>query len=208
MCPRREETAEQWDPALLAQVDAVIAGRLSSHFDALQHLLQPRTCLDASRDSALSDRATIIAFSGDMDRLFATFAIATGAAATGMQVSIFFTFWGLNAIRRRTIVRGKSLCEKLMALMLPSGPARLGTSKMNMLGAGPAFFRHVMRKRNVQSLPDLVATAKEAGVRLVACQTSMDVMGIRKEELLDGVEFGGVATYLADARDSRITLFI
>ena len=77
-----------------------------------------------------------------------------------------------------------------------------------MWGAGPAFFRHVMKKRNVQSLPDLLAAAREAGVRLVACRTSMEVMGIRKEELIDGVEFGGVATYLADARDSRISLFI
>ena len=208
MSPDHNDAAVQWDPALLGQIDAMIAARLSSGPDPLQRLLQPRTCSAQAPRSTPTERATIVAFSGDMDKLFATFVIATGAAATGMQVSIFFTFWGLNAIRQKALLRGKGLCEKLMALMLPSGPARLGTSKMNLFGAGPTFFRYVMRKRNVLSLPDLVAMAREAGVRLVACQTSMDVMGIRREELIDGVEIGGVATYLADARDSRITLFI
>jgi len=209
VCPICPQTVGPVDPAMLAHIDAMITARLSQHLDALrQQREQPLSQRGQAADPALSNRATIVAFSGDMDKLFATFVIATGAAATGMQVSIFFTFWGLNAIRQKAELRGKTLCEKLMALMLPSGPARLGTSKMNMLGAGPAFFRYVMKKRNVQTLPDLVAMAREAGVRLVACQTSMDVMGIRKEELIEGVEFGGVATYLADARDSRITLFI
>ena len=209
MGPTRSPTAERIDSELMGQIDSMITARLSPYLDALR---QPRGQALASGGQAtgraLSNRATIIAFSGDMDKLFATFVIATGAAATGMEVSIFFTFWGLNAIRQRAVLKGKGLCEKLMALMLPSGPARLGTSRMNMFGAGPVFFRYVMKKRNVQSLPDLVAMAREAGVRLVACQTSIEVMGIRKEELIDGVEFGGVATYLADARDSRISLFI
>ena len=209
MCPSGGETAEQLDPVLLAQIDAIMTAKLSPYVDALrQQQHQALTSRGLVVDRGLSNRATIIAFSGDMDKLFATFVLATGAAAAGMQVSIFFTFWGLNAIRQKALLRGKTLYGKLMALMLPSGPARLGTSRMNMLGMGPAFFRYVMKKRNVQSLPDLVAMARQAGVRLVACQTSMEVMGIRKEELIDGVETGGVATYLADARDSRISLFI
>ena len=209
MCPIHSQTAERIDPDLLAKIDAMIKARLSPYLDALSKPQgQPLTSSDQAADHVLANRATIVAFSGDMDKLFATFVIATGAAVTGMEVSIFFTFWGLNAIRQKAVLKGKGLCEKLMALMLPSGPSRLGTSRLNMFGAGPAFFRYVMKKRNVQSLPDLVAMAREAGVRLVACQTSMEVMGIRKEELIDGVEFGGVATYLADARDSKITLFI
>ncbi len=196
---------EHTDPELIARIDSMITARLAPYLDVLR---QPEDRPSVDIDRTLSNRTTIIAFSGDMDKLFATFVLATGAAASGMQVSIFFTFWGLNALRKKSVLRGKGLCEKLMALMLPSGPARLGTSRMNMFGAGPVFFRYVMRKRNVQSLPDLLTAAREAGVRLVACRTSMEVMGIRQEELIDGVEFGGVATYLADARDSRISLFI
>src|SRR3990172_810838 len=141
----RGETVEQLDPALRSQIDATIQARLSSYLDALSMPQgQPLTSSGQAADHVLANRTTIVAFGGDMDKLFATFVIATGAAATGMQVSIFFTFWGLNAIRKKAMLRGKDLCEKLMALMLPSGPSRLGTSRMNMFGAGPAFFRYVM----------------------------------------------------------------
>jgi peroxiredoxin family protein len=96
----------------------------------------------------------------------------------------------------------------MIAAMLPAGPHRVGTSNMNMLGVGPAFFKTIMRKKHVQLLPELIETASDLGVRLVACQMSMDIMGITREELLDGVEYGGVAAYLGDASDSRVTLFI
>jgi peroxiredoxin family protein len=205
MGERSSMVAESVDPALLRLIDAAVEARVEA---CLRAQGQCGISREPGGDQAVSNRATLVCFSGDMDKLFAAFTIAVGAAACGMQVSMFFSFWGLNALRRRRVFKGKGLCQRLMAVMLPCDPGRLGTSRMNWLGAGPAFFRHVMKSRKVQSLPDLTAAAREMGVRLVACHTSMDVMGIRKEELIDGVEMGGVATYLADARDSRITLFV
>jgi peroxiredoxin family protein len=153
-----------------------------------------------------SDRVTIVVFSGDFDKLVTSFIMATGAAAMGSQVSMFFTFWGLHILKKETQFKGKSLTAKMLAAMLPAGPA--GTSKMNMLGVGPAFFKALMRKKKVASLEELIALAVEMEVKMTACTTSMDLMGVRVEELRDGVSLGGVATYLQDACDSRVTLFI
>ena len=152
------------------------------------------------------DKATIVVFSGDMDRLIAAFIVASGAAAMGTEVNLFFTFWGLSALRQTRSFRSKTIPEKMLAAMLPVGPG--GTSKMNMLGIGPKFFNYVMKQRNVETLDDLIETAKDMEVRLVACQMSMGIMGITEDELMDGVEFGGVAAYLGDACESRVTLFI
>jgi peroxiredoxin family protein len=183
------------DEALTAQIGRLVDAKVAEKLDAA-----------ASRKAA--NRAALIVFSSDLDKVMAAFIIAAGAAAMGMDVTMYFTFWGLSAIRKTTRLRHKSFAEKLTSLMLPSGPGSLGTSKLNLLGMGPAFFKAIMKKKNVQALPDLIALAREAGVRLVACQMSMMMMGIQKEELMDGVRYGGVATYLADARDCGITLFI
>ncbi|HSO32678.1 MAG TPA: DsrE/DsrF/DrsH-like family protein [Labilithrix sp.] len=153
-----------------------------------------------------SDRVTIVVFSNDFDKLFASFVIATGAAAMGSSVSLFFTFWGLTAIKKKTKLRGKRITDKMLSAVLPAGAG--GTSRMNMFGLGPTVFRSLMRKKKISSLEDLIALAREMGVRMIGCQMSMDVMGIQSDELLDGVEVGGVATYLQDACDSRATLFI
>ncbi|MCA9258266.1 MAG: DsrE/DsrF/DrsH-like family protein [Planctomycetales bacterium] len=161
-----------------------------------------------ANDAAPADRATIVAFSGDMDKLMAAFIIATGAAAMGMEVCLFFTFWGLAAVKKQTLYRGKGILERLMAAMLPSGPHRLSTSKMNFLGAGPTFFKTVMRRKNVTSLPELVELAQELDVKMVACEMSMGVMGVTREEMIEGLEYGGVAAYLGDAAQSKVTLFI
>jgi peroxiredoxin family protein len=185
------------DPSLADYIDQLVAAKVSERVEALQKEAKPP-----------SNRATIVAFSGDMDKLIAAFIIATGAAAMGMDVCMYFTFWALAALKKKTRLKGKPLADKLMALMLPSGSSQLGTSKMNMLGLGPAFFGHVMKKKHLSSLSELIGLAHDMGVRIVACQTAMEVMGITREELMDGLDFGGVATYLADARDSRITLFV
>jgi len=153
-----------------------------------------------------SDRVTIVVFSNDFDKLVAAFVIATGAAAMGSSVSLFFTFWGLTAIRTKTKLRGKRITDKMLSAVLRAGAG--GTSRMNMFGIGPKLFRSVMRQKKISSLEDLIMLARELEVRMVACQMSMDVMGIHADELLDGVEIGGVATYLQDACDSRATLFI
>ena len=155
-----------------------------------------------------SNRASLLVFSGDMDRLVAAFTVALASVASGLEVSMYFTFWGLTALRRRRTFAGKTLGEKLAGLLLPSGPATVGTSRLHMAGMGPRFFRRLMRRRNVASLPEMIAMAQELGVKMIACEMSMHVMGIRRDELIPGIEYGGAATYLADAAGAKVTLFI
>ncbi len=151
----------------------------------------------------------MIVFSGDLDKAIASFIIANGAAAMGGQVNMFFTFWGLNILRKnQSVPVKKDLISKLFGWMMPRGSKRLGLSKMNMLGMGSAMIRSVMKKQNVYSLEELIRQAQQAGVKITACQMSMDVMGIQSEELIDGVEIGGVATMLADNDKSDMNLFI
>jgi peroxiredoxin family protein len=180
----------------MAQLQEALA-QVKTRLDLVEEALQPRC-----------QHVTIVAFSGDMDRLYAALAIATGAAAMGMKVSVFFTFWGLNAIRKRRVLKGKGLCQALISLLLPSGPHHLPTSRFNMLGIGPRFFGYLMRKGRLSNVPGLIETARQAGVRLVACQNTVELMGIRPDELIEGIEFGGVATYLMDAARSKVSLFI
>jgi peroxiredoxin family protein len=197
------------DPRWEKHLEELVERKVAERFDRLQASIdQALERLHTAPAAALADRATIVVFSGDMDRLMAAFVIATGAAAMAMEVSMYFTFWGLTALKKTTSFAGKSLPEKLIAAMLPSGPSRVGTSRLNMLGLGPVFFKMMMRQNHVESLPDLITLARDMGVRLIACQMSMGVMGIRQEELLDGLDYGGVGTYLGDACDSKITLFI
>ncbi len=148
-------------------------------------------------------------FSGDFDKVMAAFIIANGAAAMKSEVTMFFTFWGLNALRRADPPKvAKNLVERMFAWMMPRGPDRLILSKMNMGGMGLAMIKGIMRKKNISTLGALIEGAKRAGVRLVVCSMSMDLMGIRREELIDGVEEGGVATYLDRAEAGTVNLFI
>lgn len=158
--------------------------------------------------SAGNDK-TMVVFSGDLDKAIATFIIANGAAAMGRKVTLFFTFWGLNILRKNGKVHvKKNLVETMFGKMMPRGSCKLGLSRMNMGGMGAKMIRSVMKSKNVSSLEELIQSAMDAGVRIVACQMSMDVMGIHQEELLDGVEIGGVATFLGSAETSDTNLFI
>jgi peroxiredoxin family protein len=159
-------------------------------------------------ERAPGDRVAIIIFSGDLDRALAAFIIATGAASMGQQVSMFFTFWGLAVLRKGTQFSGKTLPQKMMALMSPGSSKSLPVSKMNYFGAGAKMLRGMMKDKNVSSLEEMIALARELGVRMIACEMSRDLMGIREEEMAAGLECGGVATYLADALKSRTSLFI
>jgi peroxiredoxin family protein len=155
------------------------------------------------------DKTTIILFSGDLDKAMAAFIIANGAAAYDQEVTMFFTFWGLNALRKEEHVPvQKGFLEKMFSWMMPRGANKLGLSKMNMAGLGPKMIKHVMKKHNALTLPQLIEMAKEQGVKLVACTMTMDLLGIKKEELIDGVELGGVAAYLGDATEGKVNLFI
>jgi peroxiredoxin family protein len=177
--------------------------------DALQQQVQQlQAQLDALRAQSPDNRLSMVVFSGDLDRVLAAFVIASGAAASGMEVSMFFTFWGLTALRQRRESRGKTLFQKLMGWMTPVGIRGLGVSKMNFGGIGAKMLRTMMRQQGVPQPEEMAQMARELGVRIVACQMSMDVMGIHKEELIDGVEVGGVATFLGEATRSKATLFI
>ena len=152
---------------------------------------------------------TMVLFSGDFDKAMAAFIIANGALAMGKEVTIFVTFWGLDVLKKPTMSgAGKNMLEKMVTMMRPKGPANLPTSKMNFAGIGPKLFHYMMGKKNVASLQTLVDTALEFGVRIVACQMSMDVMGIKKEDLIDNIEFGGVAAFLGSSFNSNTTLFV
>jgi CoA-disulfide reductase len=159
--------------------------------------------------SASRENATIVLFSGELDKALAAMVIANGAAAMGKKVSIFCTFWGLNALRKDQSVKvEKTLVESMFGMMMPRGAEKLPLSRMQMGGAGKAMMVQVMKDKNVDSLPSLMKQAREMGVSFIACTMSMDVMGIKREELIDGIEFGGVATYLAESEDAGLTLFI
>ena len=151
---------------------------------------------------------TIIVFSGDMDKLMTAFMLATDAAALGIPVFMYFVFWGLAAVRKGNRVRGKGLLDRMLSAMLGSGPGSVGLSKWNLLGLGRPVFDRVLRLHHVEPLGNLILLARELGVRMVVCQTAMEVMGVKREELLDGVEFGGVTTVVDAAQNSATTLFI
>ncbi len=155
-------------------------------------------------------RKTLIVFSGDMDKVLAAFVIANGAAAMGDDVTMFFTFWGLNALRKPTGPRanGKSFLQGMFGRMMPRGPEKLTLSKMNFGGLGASMMKRVMRERNVSSLTDMIATAREQGIKMMVCTMSMDVMGLKPEELIDGLEYVGVASYLGEADEANVNLFI
>ena len=174
----------------------------------IRAVIEKRT-VEQPESAVRPDGKTFVVFSGDLDKTIAAFIMANGAAAMGRSVTIFFTFWGLNILRRPEKVKtDKTLIERLFGAMMPRGSKKLGLSRMNMGGAGAKMIRGIMKQKNVSSLEELIQSAIDHGVRLVACQMSMDIMGIRQEELIDGVELGGVATFLGSGENSDMSLFI
>ena len=164
--------------------------------------------LTALEDSQPEDKVAIVIFSGDLDRVLAGFVIATGAAALGQEVSMFFTFWGLSTLKKSTRLSGKSLFEAMMAVMSPGSSEKLPVSKMNYFGVGAKMLRKMMKDKNVSSLEEMMEMSREMGVTMMACEMSRDVMGIQEEELLNGLEPAGVATFLGESLRSRTNLFI
>ncbi|MPM64507.1 Coenzyme A disulfide reductase [bioreactor metagenome] len=168
-----------------------------------------KASLMASSANEPTDGKTIIVFSGDLDKVLASFIIANGAAAMGRPVTMFFTFWGLTVLRKteKQSVK-KTFMESMFGTMLPRGSKKLKLSRMHMGGMGTAMMKRIMNDKNVDSLEALIQKAMKSGVKIVACTMSMDVMGIKPEELIDGVELGGVGAYLGDAEESNVNLFI
>jgi peroxiredoxin family protein/TusA-related sulfurtransferase/rhodanese-related sulfurtransferase len=150
-----------------------------------------------------------VVFSGDLDKTIAAFIMANGAAAMGRDVTMFFTFWGLNILRKPKKVKvKKNIVEKMFGVMMPRGTKKLGLSRMNMGGMGAKMIRWIMKEHNIQSLEELIQQAIDHGVRIIACQMSMEIMGIKREELIDGIELGGVSTFLGAGELSDMSLFI
>jgi peroxiredoxin family protein len=185
-----------------ADVDPTQVQALEEKITALEKRLRD------VEERAPEDRVSLIVFSGDLDRVLAAFVIATGAAAMGQQVSMFFTFWGLSVLRKGRQLSGKTVFQKMMTLMSPRSSQSLPVSKMNYFGVGAKMLRSMMKEKNVSSLENMISLARDLGVRMIVCEMSRDVMGISESELVGGLEFGGVATFLADSLKSRTSLFI
>jgi peroxiredoxin family protein len=154
-------------------------------------------------------KMTLIIFSNDFDKAMAAFILATGALSSGIKVTMFFTFWGLSLLRKENYSgKGKSLIEMMFGWMLPKGIRGVVLSKMNFFGPGTFMMKKVMQKKKIPSLEELMKTAVALNVKMIACTTSMEMMGIKREELIDNIETGGVTTYLGGAVGSEINLFI
>jgi peroxiredoxin family protein/TusA-related sulfurtransferase len=155
------------------------------------------------------DHATIIVFSNDLDKVIAAFIIANGAQAMGKKISMFFTFWGLNVLRKDENVRiKKTFIERMFGMMMPRGATRLILGKMHMMGMGTGMILGLMKKYNVTPVEAMMRSILDGGGTFIACTMSMNLMGIRREELIDGIEEGGVATMLGDADQGHINFFI
>jgi peroxiredoxin family protein/TusA-related sulfurtransferase len=206
---RATEDAFASDIQIWCQRTGNILVHLETKDGIIEALVEKATIKHYEENVSQHNDKTIVVFSGDLDKTIATFIIANGAAALGRKVTIFFTFWGLNILRKPKHIRvRKTIIEKMFGFMMPRGTYKLGLSRMNMFGMGSKMIRQIMKSKHVSSLEELIADALNHGVRLVACQMSMDIMGIHKEELIDGVELGGVATFLGSGELSDMSLFI
>ena len=170
-----------------------------------------RGTLPSRADARRPTKKTIILFSGDFDNVMAALIIANGAAAMGDEVTIFCTFWGLNILRKTERVETKdkkSTLQSMFGRMMPKGTRKLGLSKMNFAGAGSPMMRKATKDAGGMSLEELFDSAVEQGVKFIACTLSMDILGFKEEELIDGVEYAGVAAYLGEADEANVNLFI
>jgi peroxiredoxin family protein len=189
-------------------LDTTLALDAQPLLDRIAELEQRVATLEQAPAQSIEDRLAMVVFSGDLDKTIAALIIATGAAAMGLEVSMFFTFWGLGAVKKQKVYAGKNILEQGFTAMLPAGTSQLGLSQLNFFGAGAQIIRKLMREHEVSSVEELLAMAQDLGVRLVVCDMSRELLGVRDAELIEGLEFGGVATFMADAARSKVTLFI
>jgi len=162
-------------------------------------------------ESGTKDQLSMVVFSGDLDKILAAMIIATGAAAFDMKVKLFFTFWAISSLRHpKKYGKGKNFMEKMFGIMLPKGSGKVKLSNMNMGGMGTSMIKGIMKKHHVASLEEMFRTAGELGVEINICEMSMNLMGFKKEEMIDypAMSVCGVATFLSDAQESKIQLFI
>ncbi len=184
----------------------------SQGLEAIQkQVLELKAQLDSLSKNVAEDKLSMIVFSGDLDKVLASFIIATGATAMGMDVVMFFTFWGTPVLRDKgKSVGGKDMMGKMFGTMLPKGVDGMKLSKMNMGGMGTSMMKSLMKKKNVASMEQLIEMAGELGVRVFICEMSMDLMGLKREEMIDypNLTYCGVAKFLEEAQNSKVQLFI
>ena len=188
--------------------DVTSSGNSVSAESLVERLTALETRLEALEESQPDDKVAIIVFSGDLDKVLAAYIIATGAAALGQEVSMFFTFWGLSVLKKRNRLADKNIFEKMMAVMSPGNSEELPVSQMNYFGVGAKMLRKMMKDKNVSSLEEMMGLAREMDVKLLACEMSRDLMAVSDEELMDGLEPAGVASFLGESLRSRTNLFI
>ncbi|MFC1859024.1 DsrE/DsrF/DrsH-like family protein [Thermodesulfobacteriota bacterium] len=182
-----------------------------THVELEQQLSELKTQMESLSKASPENKLSMIVFSGDLDKALASFIIATGAVAMGMDVVMFFTFWGTPILREKgKKAGGKDIMGKMFGTMLPNGSGEVKLSKMNMGGMGTAMMKSLMKKKNVASLEQLIELASELGVRIFICEMSMDLMGFKREEMIDypDLTYCGVAKFLEEADSSKIQLFI
>ena len=185
--------------------ETMAPAELLERIDALESRIAE---LEASPAQDIEDQLSMVVFSGDLDKAIAAFIIATGAAAMGMEVSMFFTFWGLGVVKKQKIYSDKNLLEKGFTAMLPGGTKDLPLSQMNYFGTGASIIRKLMKDHEISSLEEFIEMSQEFGVKMTVCDMSRELLGIKDEELVDGLEFGGVAAFMGDASRAKVTLFI
>ncbi len=158
----------------------------------------------------MPDKVTLVMFSGELDKALAAFNIATGAASMGMDVSIFFTFWGLNILKKeRPVSSSKNILKRMMGILNKGGANKLKLSKFNMFGLGTRIMKKFMKEHKMPSVDEMIKLSKEMGVKLIACTITMGIMDVSKDNLIDEIDsFAGVATFLSEAKESEINLFI
>jgi peroxiredoxin family protein len=197
-------------PSVEARLAALEAEIRSLSQATLAQAEQLQSTAQLVKGAGQQEKLSLIVFSGSLDRLIAAFVLATGAAAMGMQVSMFFTFWGTAALRKQSAHVEKTLLERMFGWMLPKGVKKLPLSQMNMAGGGPAMIRYIMKKNGVPSVEEMIELSKELGVELNVCTMSMDLLGMKPDELIDypGKTYCGVAKFLETAAPGKITMFL
>jgi peroxiredoxin family protein len=202
--------APQLSPSIEARLSALEAEIRALSQASLSQAAQLDSTVELVKGAGQQEKLSLIVFSGSLDRLIAAFVLATGAAAMGMQVSMFFTFWGTAALRKQNVSVKKTLLERMFGWMLPKGVKKLPLSQMNMAGGGPAMIRYIMKKNGVASVEEMIELSKELGVELNVCTMSMDLLGMKPDELIDypGKTYCGVAKFLETAAPGKITMFL
>lgn len=188
--------------------ETTIFSESSGDINLLKRLSAIESRLNTLEANMPEDLLSIVISKNDFEHLMMSLILASGAVSMGIKADLFFTFWGLTALKKKSSYKGKSVVEKMMTFMLPKDIDEVKLSKMHMMGLGKIMFEKLIVKHNVVTLPELMSLCIQTGVRVTACEMTMSLLGIKRDELIDGIYYGGVATYFDSAHKSRITLFM